>query len=49
MLRVTAPSFLFKIGIAAAGGVISVITLVLLGLHCFLKLFFIRDSKVAIK
>ncbi len=34
------PSFLFRIGIAAAGWVISAITLVLPGLHCSLEPFF---------
>jgi hypothetical protein len=40
MLRVTAPSFLFQIGIAAAGRVINAVMLALLGLHCFLEPFF---------
>ncbi len=39
MLCVTAPNFLFHIGIGAAGKVISRFTLVLLGFHCFLEPF----------
>jgi hypothetical protein len=42
MLRVTAPSFLFQIGITAAGQVISTVTLTLLGLHCLLEPFFLQ-------
>jgi hypothetical protein len=40
MLCVTAPSFLFRIQIAAAGQVLSAVALALLGFHCFLKPFF---------
>ncbi len=48
MLRVTAPNFLFRIRIAAAGQIIGAVMLVLLGFHHFLKPFFIMDSTVAV-
>ena len=40
MLRVMAPSFLFRIGIITAGKIISAVTPAILGFHCFLKPFF---------
>ncbi len=40
MLHVMVPSFLFRIGIAAAGGIKSAVTLANLGFHCFLEPFF---------
>jgi hypothetical protein len=40
MLCVTAPSFLFGIGITTAGRIISAVVLALLEFHCLLKPFF---------